>query len=152
LPARVAAYFAIGMALYSEGSYQDVLAQLTDGLAWSTAWQDSYVLPSKSAIFQARQRLGPEPLAALFCCVAVPIGGPETPGVWLAGRRMVAIDGTCLDVADTGANAAHFGRPGVNKGEQVAFPQARLVAVAECGTPGVSGPPKWGLAPIPRRG
>ena len=46
----------------------------------------------------------------------------------------MAIDGTCLDVADTPENAAHFGRPGVIKGEQAAFPQARVVAVAECGT------------------
>src|SRR4051794_9763146 len=66
LPARVMAYFAIGMALYSEGSYEDVLAQLSDGLAWASGWQDRYVLPSKSAIFQARARLGPEPLQALF--------------------------------------------------------------------------------------
>ena len=56
------------------------------------------------------------------------------PGVWLAGRRLVAIDGSCLDVADTSENAAFFGRPGVNKGEKSAFPQARLVALAECGT------------------
>src|ERR1035437_10483261 len=47
---------------------------------------------------------------------------------------MVAIDGTCLDVADTPENAKFFGRPGVNKGEQSAFPQARIVALAECGT------------------
>ena len=66
LPARVMAYFAIGMALYSEGSYEDVLAQLSDGLAWASGWQDRYVLPSKSAIFQARARLGAEPLQALF--------------------------------------------------------------------------------------
>jgi hypothetical protein len=46
----------------------------------------------------------------------------------------VAIDGTCLDVADTSENATFFGRPGVNKGEQAAFPQARVVALAECGT------------------
>jgi hypothetical protein len=31
-------------------------------------------------------------------------------------------------------NAEFFGRPGVNKGEQAAFPQARVVALAECGT------------------
>jgi hypothetical protein len=37
-------------------------------------------------------------------------------------------------VADTTANHEHFGRPGVNKGEQAAFPQARVVALAECGT------------------
>lgn len=134
LPARVMAYFSIGMALYGEGSYEDVLAQLTDGLSWASGWAETYRLPSKSAIFQARARLGAEPLAALFERVAKPIGGEQTPGVWLAGRRLVAIDGTCLDVADTAVNAEHFGRPGVNKGEQAAFPQARVVALAECGT------------------
>ncbi|MBF6558504.1 MAG: IS4 family transposase [Acidimicrobiales bacterium] len=134
LPARVMAYFSIGMALYSEGSYEDVLAQLTDGLSWASGWQESYSPPSKSAIFQARARLGSEPLAALFARVAKPIGTDTTPGVWLAGRRLVAIDGMCLDVADTSANDEHFGRPGVNKGEQAAFPQARVVALAECGT------------------
>jgi hypothetical protein len=134
LPARVMAYFSIGMALYSEGSYEDVLAQLTDGLSWASGWTETYSPPSKSAIFQARARLGAEPLAALFERVAKPIGGEETPGVWLAGRRLVAIDGMCLDVADTPANADHFGRPGVNKGEQAAFPQARVVGLAECGT------------------
>ncbi len=138
LPARVMAYFAIGMALYSEGSYEDVLAQLTDGLSWASAWTETFTPPSKSAIFQARARLGAQPLAVLFERVAKPIGGQvggqQTPGGWLAGRRMVAIDGMCLDVADTTVNAEHFGRPGVNKGEQAAFPQARVVALAECGT------------------
>ncbi len=134
LPARVVAYFAVGMALYSDGSYEDVLAQLTDGLSWSSQWAETYTPPSKSAIFQARARLGAEPVEALFGRVARPLAGPATPGSWLAGRRLVAIDGTCLDVADTAENAAAFGRPGVNKGEQAAFPQARLLALAECGT------------------
>jgi hypothetical protein len=93
-----------------------------------------YRPPSKSAIFQARTRLGSAPLAALFARVARPLGLEQTPGVWLAGRRLVAINGPCLDVADTAVNSAHFGRPGVNKGEQAAFPQARVVALAECGT------------------
>ncbi len=134
LPARVMAYFSIGMALYSEGSYEDVLAQLTDGLSWASGWSEMYSPPSKSAIFQARARLGAAPLAALFEKVARPIGTDDMAGVWLAGRRLVAIDGMCLDVADTPVNAEHFGRPGVNKGEQAAFPQARVVALAECGT------------------
>ena len=138
LPARVMAYFAIGMALYADGSYEDVLGQLTDGLAWSSGWQEEFTLPSKSAIFQARARLGAEPLQALFERVARPIGvapaaGAAAPG-WVAGRRLVAVDGTCLDVADTVENDASFGRPGVTKGERAAFPQARVVALAECGT------------------
>ncbi len=134
LPARVMAYFSIGMALYSEGSYEDVLGQLTDGLSWVSGWQESYTPPSKSAIFQARARLGSAPVKALFEAVAAPMGTEAMPGVWLAGRRLVAVDGCCLDVADTGVNAEFFGRPGVNKGEQAAFPQARVVALAECGT------------------
>ena len=52
----------------------------------------------------------------------------------LAGRRLVAIDGTCLDLADTPANTGFFGRPASSRGEQSAFPQARVVALAECGT------------------
>jgi hypothetical protein len=127
------AYFSIGMALHSEGSYEDVLALLTDGLAW-TSGEEPIALPSKSAIFQARARLGSEPLQVLFSKVATPLARAGTPGVWLGGRRLIAIDGTGLDVADTPENSAFFGRPGVPKGEQAAFPQARVVAVAECGT------------------
>lgn len=38
-------------------------------------------------------------------------------------------------MADSPVNEEFFGRPGgVNKGEKSAFPQARLLAVAECGT------------------
>jgi hypothetical protein len=133
LPARAMAYFSIGMALHSEGSYEDVLALLTDGLAW-TSGEEPIALPSKSAIFQARARLGSEPLQVLFSKVATPLARAGTPGVWLGGRRLIAIDGTGLDVADTPENSAFFGRPGVPKGEQAAFPQARVVAVAECGT------------------
>ncbi len=121
-------YFAIGMALHAEGSYEDLLALLTDGLSRSVG-EEPPALPSKSAIFQARARLGAEPLKALFAKVARPLGGEGTPGVFLSGRRMLAIDGTCLDVADTDENASYFGRPGVNKGEQAALPQARVVAV-----------------------
>jgi Insertion element 4 transposase N-terminal/Transposase DDE domain len=133
LPARVVAYFSIGMALHAEGSYEDVLSLLTDGLAWA-AGSEPVKLPSKSAIFQARARLGAEPVQALFVRVATPLAEPGAPGAWLAGRRLVALDGTCLDVADTVENAEFFGRPGVNKGEQAAFPQARVVALAECGS------------------
>ena len=134
LPARVVAYFSIGMALYSEGSYEDVFAQLTDGLSWTTGWMQSWSPPTKSAIFQARSRLGFEPVRELFARVAHPVARADTPGSWLAGRRLVAIDGTCVDVPDTPVNADFFGRPPASRGEQSAFPQARLVAVAECGS------------------
>ena len=46
---------------------------------------------------------------------------------------MVSLDGSCLDVADTAANDAAFGRPGASRGES-AFPQLRFVALVENGT------------------
>jgi hypothetical protein len=103
-------------------------------LAWAQRTEASVRLANKAAISHARDRLGSEPLALLFERVARPLAEPETPGCWLAGRRLVAVDGTCLDVADTPANDGFFGRPGVMKGERSAFPQARVVALAECGT------------------
>lgn len=134
LPAQTMAYFAVGMALHSEGSYEDVLGLLTDGLSWAEPGVEPVRLPTKSAIFQARDRLGFEPVKALFDRVAQPLATDGTAGSFLAGRRMVAIDGTTFDVADTAANDGFFGRPGVMKGERSAFPQARVVALAECGT------------------
>ena len=134
LPAQVMAYFAIGMGLFSERSYEDVLSQLTDGLSWASGWEESFTPASKSAIFQARARLGPKPLEALFARIAKPIGTPGMAGAWLAGRRLVAIEGSCLCIADTPVNAEFVGRPGVSKGEKSAFPRARLVALAECDT------------------
>jgi hypothetical protein len=133
LPARTMTYFALGMALHSEGSYEDVLALLSDGLSWTTGAEPEK-LPSKSAIFQARARLGAEPVEMLFRRVAAPLAPAGAVGAWLTGRRLVAIDGTCLDVADTVENDEWFGRPGVNKGERAAFPQARLAGLVECGT------------------
>jgi hypothetical protein len=134
LPARSMAYFAVGMALHSDGSYEDVLALISDGVAWAERGDGTERLANKAAISHARDRLGSGPIALLFDRVAQPLAARDTPGCWLAGRRLVAIDGTCLDLADTPANEAFFGRPGVAKGERSAFPQARVVALAECGT------------------
>ena len=134
LPARVMAYFSIGMALFSEGSYEDVLELMTDGLAWSCAGGDPMPIPSKSAIFQARARLGFEPLRDLFARVACPLAAEGARGAWVAGLRVMAIDGTSLEVADTVANAEFFGYPESSCGDRAAFPQARVVALAECGT------------------
>ncbi len=47
----------------------------------------------------------------------------------------MAIDGSCLDVADTPANDEYFSRPGAGgRGEKAAFPQARILGLAECAT------------------
>ncbi len=133
LPARVMAYFVIGMSLDSRGSYRDVMSMLMDGLAWGTGWAQTYRAPTAAAISLARVRLGSEPVAGLFARVAVPLAGPDTPGAWLAGRRLVAVDGTSLDVPDTPVNEAYFGRPNLAGGPGP-FPKVRVLALAECAT------------------
>jgi hypothetical protein len=80
LTARVTAYFSIGMALNSEGSYADIFEQLTDGLSWSSGWSHTWSTPTKSAIFQARSRLGDEPVQALFRRVVRPSPTRTHPG------------------------------------------------------------------------
>ena len=45
----------------------------------------------------------------------------------------MAVDGTVFDVPDSEENAAYFGRPKTHRTERCAFPQVRVVALAECG-------------------
>ncbi len=135
LPARVVVYYVLGLALYSSSSYEEVIRMLIDGLAWQSGWQSVWSVPTKGALAQARARLGSEPLRALFEQVAVPLATPRTAGAFYRELRLVTIDGTCIDVADSAANVERFGRPGSGRGEGVGgFPQLRLVALAECGT------------------
>jgi hypothetical protein len=135
LPARVVVYYVLALALFSQASYEEVMRNLIEGLSWSTGWAASWRMPSKVALSKARARLGPEPLKALFEAVATPLGTPATRGAFYRGWRLMAIDGTCVDLADTEGNDAAFGRPGSGRGQGVgAFPQVRMVGMAECGT------------------
>ena len=70
----------------------------------------------------------------LFHQVVRPLGTVETPGVFLGGLRVMAVDGTVLDVPDTEANAKVFGYPASRPGTQAAFPKVRLVMLVEAGT------------------
>ena len=111
------------------------MRNLVEGLSWASGWSRAWAVPTKAALFKARSRLGSQPLQALFDAVAVPLASPGTRGAFYRGWRLMSIDGTCVDVPDTPANVEAFGRPGSGRGEGVgAFPQVRLVGVAECGT------------------
>lgn len=135
LPARVVVYYVLALALFSQASYEEVMRNLVEGLSWGSGWVQSWNVPTKAALFKARSRLGPDPLKALFEAVAAPLGTPETKGAWYRGWRLMSVDGTCVDLADTPENAAEFGRPGTGRGDgHGAFPQLRLVGLAECGT------------------
>ncbi|MGV9249639.1 transposase domain-containing protein [Streptomyces sp. NPDC003710] len=91
-------------------------------------------IPAKSSLFRARQRLGPEPLRVLFATTAKPMGTEATPGCFWRGLRLLAVDGTCWDVADSPANEAAFGRPGNSRGhDKSCFPQMRMAYLIEVG-------------------
>jgi len=135
LPARVVVYYVLALALFADCSYEEVMRQLVEGLSWESGWRQSWEVPTKVAIYKARQRLGREPLELLFRAVARPLAGESTRAAFFRGLRLVSIDGTCLDVADTPANDQEFGRPGSSRREGGgAFPQLRMVALAESGT------------------
>jgi hypothetical protein len=133
LPARVVVYFNLGLALFRSESYVDVMRQLVAGVEWSSGWAARWDVPSAAALSLARERLGEGVMEALFEGAAGLVGG----GAAVAGLAPVAVDGTVLDVADTSANDAFFGRPGSKKGTRAAFPQVRVLALAECGSQAV---------------
>ncbi|MEU8952542.1 IS4 family transposase [Streptomyces sp. NPDC048489] len=59
----------------------------------------------------------------------------STPGAFWRGLRVLAVDGTCWDAADTEANQASFGRPGSGRGaKRSAFVQVRMAALVEVGS------------------
>ncbi len=133
LPARVMVYFTMAMCLFFDDDYEEVMRKLVGSLRWLGNWKDDWKVPTTGAISQARVRLGAAPLKLLFERVAVPLARRGTRGAWLRSRRLMAIDGFFLDVADTPDNAARFGRF-TNGHKTSAFPQAHVVALAECGT------------------
>lgn len=135
LPARVMVYYVMAMALFSAEAYEEVMRHLVEGLTWMTGWKTRWEVPTKAAIFKGRARLGAEPLRALFRSVVRPLGRPESRGVWYRTWRLMSIDGTTLDIADTPENEQFFGRPATSRGgESSAFPQMRVTVLAESGT------------------
>src|SRR4051795_7503068 len=132
LPAHVMVYYAIALALYMGSGTREVLRCLLEGVRW--LWGAEAVrIAGKSGISQARARLGEAPLRLLYEQVVRPVATRATKGAWYRRWRLVSLDGSCLDVADTEDNRAAFERPGASRGES-AFPQLRFVALVENGT------------------
>ncbi|HNF63991.1 MAG TPA: IS4 family transposase [Rhodocyclaceae bacterium] len=133
LPAPAVVYYVMALALWREAPLEEVLRVVCEGLQWLGGGQAEAVQASKSAISQARTRLGAEVMQRLAERVRRPLAAPDAPGAWYRGRRVMALDGSCMDVADEKANAEFFGYPTATRG-QSAFPQARLLGLVECGT------------------
>lgn len=133
LPAHVVVYYVIALTLYMEASYGEVLRCLLEGLEWLGLPVEQIRRTGRSGISQARTRLGAEPLRRLYEDLVGPIAQPQTRGAHYRRWRLVSLDGSTLDLADTEENRAAFGRPVAARG-QTGFPQLRFVSLVENGT------------------
>lgn len=138
LPAHVVVYYVLALNLFFGDSYEEVMRRLVGGLQFLRNWAKEWHVPTASAVSQARARMGEGPLRLLYERVAVPTDSHGIAGAWLAGFRLMAIDGVVLDVPDTPANDAAFTRTGHSDG-QAPFPQVRVVGLGECGTHAIIG-------------
>jgi Insertion element 4 transposase N-terminal/Transposase DDE domain len=132
LPADLTILLTVAMNLFSQQSLPQVLVKMLGGLRF--LWPEpEFQTANKSAISQARYRLGPRPLVELFHRVCKPLATPETKGAYLFGYRLMALDLTVEDVADSPENAKAFGRHSTDRGSS-AYPQVLCAYLEECGT------------------
>jgi hypothetical protein len=133
LPAHVVVYYVIALSLYMRSSYGEVLRCLLEGVQWLLDPSARVRVAGPSGISQARSRLGAEPVKQLYEDIVCPIAGKGTKGAWYRQWRLVSLDGSTLDIADTAENEKEFGRPGASRGSS-AFPKLRFVSLLETGT------------------
>jgi Insertion element 4 transposase N-terminal len=131
LPAEVLVYYVIALGLFMAVSTGEVLRSLVEGLQW-LGGRSRLKVAGKAAISQGRSKLGVAPLKALWEQSVAMLAVEGQPGCFYRGLRLVAIDGSTLDVPDTEENLAYFGRQRSSRG-QAAFPQMRFVSLCECG-------------------
>ena len=125
-------YYVIALSLFRRLNLAAVLRHLVSGLRW--LWSNPCLcLPTAAAWVYRRRQLGTPVLRHLFQRVCRPMATEQTKGAFRFGLRLMAIDGTLDEVADTPANALYFGRMSSGK-HQSPFPQVRCVYLAEVGT------------------
>lgn len=125
--------FVIGMALWSRLRQELVWDKLVGKLSALHPAEPPSQL-SASALSARRQELGSSGLQALLHERCQVLAQPQTlPSAFYGRYRLMAIDGTLFNTAETPANAAAFGRSRNQYGKG-AYPQVRCVLLAECGT------------------
>jgi hypothetical protein len=134
LPAALTVWLCLLMNIFSGIGLQAVLVRMVRGTRL-VAGAGLEVTANKSSISKARYRLGVEPLRRLFSRLCQPLASPNDPTAFRYGLRLIALDSTVEQAADTAANQAVFGRqPGTRNSAGSAFPQVRCVYACECGT------------------
>ncbi len=131
LPAHAVVYYVLTLSLYMGIAYEEVLRLSMEALSFLGVPGKREV--SKSALSQARTRLGWQVMAQLADTCLTPIAQPHTLGAWFKGLRIVSVDGSTLDLPDEAANEKAFGRPTAAQGKS-GYPQLRFAGLLEGGT------------------
>ena len=134
LPASLMMYYVMALGLYMQENYEEVLRCVFEAYNWMVAAPARVRIASRSAIFRARDRLGDLPVKEMYRQMVGPFATESTRGAWYRGWRVVSLDGSTLDVADTEGNGREFGRPGVSRGSGSAYPKLRFCTLVENGT------------------
>lgn len=124
LPAEQVVWLIIALALYRHQSISEVVDELD--LALPDA-QTPFL--SKSAVTQARQRLGEAPLKWLFQTSARAWNSQDKDTYQFQGMSLLAMDGTTLRTADSAVNREHFGAQVYPSGMVASYPQVRGVTL-----------------------
>lgn len=124
LPAQQVVWLVIALALYRHRSIREVMAELDLALP---DLRDSCV--TDSAVTQARQRLGAEPLAWLFNASSQQWWLQDAQRDDFHGLHLLAMDGTTLKLSDSTTNREHFGAPRFANDAVASYPHARLVTL-----------------------
>lgn len=131
LPAALMVYYVIALSLFPGVAYQSVLRWLLSGLQW--LGNHGFRVACRESLSDARQRLGALPMERLHDRLGQPMAQKSLPGSYFKDLLLVAIDGSTLALQDTPANSGEFGRSSNQNGD-AAWPLARFVCLAECGT------------------
>jgi hypothetical protein len=117
--------FVVGLGLFCSDCYRQIYR-------WLVPFKKGDV-PPRSTLCEARRRLGVRPLVCLVKEVVKLLAGPDTPGAFYGGLRLMGVDGFTVDLPDSTANDRAFGRP-KNRRSPGAFPQAQVLGLVELGT------------------
>jgi len=128
LPARVVVYLILAGCLFAELGYGQVWQKLTAGLTGLDPAE-----PSSGTSREARQRLGPAPLRALFDLLRGPAATTASHAVRWRGLLLAVIDGTTMSVADADAVRTRYRKQRGNHGG-AGYPALRLSVLLTCGT------------------
>ena len=128
LPARVTVYLILAGCLFAELGYPLVWRKLTAGLDGLDLTE-----PSSGTLREARQRLGPAPLRALFDLLRGPAATTATHAVYWRDLLLTVIDATTMSVADSTAVQSRYRKQRGNHGG-AGYPALRLSVLLTCGT------------------